>query len=201
MKESESSPAPDSLRGFWSLFATQFQGAFSDNVLKNLVIFMLVAMDMSLAMKHRTGELVGALFSLPFILFSMSGGFLADRFSKRTITIAALIRLALLGFAGGLFIVPICALLQHRPDRSKKGEVLAAANLLSFVGVFLASGAHYLLAEMAHLSPSQIFLFSSILTLGGAAYVVILLPDSSPDLYAQLHTRAIWRSARRNSGS
>jgi len=32
-----------SLRGFWSLFVTQFQGAFSDNVLKNLVVFMLVA--------------------------------------------------------------------------------------------------------------------------------------------------------------
>ena len=31
--------------------------------------------------------LVGALFALPFILFSMSGGYLADRFSKRTVTI------------------------------------------------------------------------------------------------------------------
>ena len=71
---------------------------------------------------------------------------------------AALIRLALLGFAGGFFIVPVSALLQHRPDKSKKGEVLAAANLLSFVGVFLASGAHYLLVEVAHLSPSQVFL-------------------------------------------
>jgi acyl-[acyl-carrier-protein]-phospholipid O-acyltransferase / long-chain-fatty-acid--[acyl-carrier-protein] ligase len=29
----------------------------------------------------------GALFSVPFILFSMTGGFLADRFSKRTVTI------------------------------------------------------------------------------------------------------------------
>ena len=76
-----------------------------------------------------------------------------------------MIRLALLGFAGGFFIVPVSALLQHRPDKSKKGEVLAAANLLSFVGVFLASGAHYLLAETAHLSPTQIFLFSSALTL------------------------------------
>src|SRR5258708_4798052 len=45
----------------------------------------------------------------------------------------ALGRLALLGFAGGFFIVPISALLQHRPDKAKKGEVLAAANLLSFV--------------------------------------------------------------------
>jgi len=31
--------------------------------------------------------LVGALFSLPFILFSMAGGYLADRYSKRTISI------------------------------------------------------------------------------------------------------------------
>ena len=81
------SAEPTSLRGFWSLFVTQFQGAFSDNVLKNLVIFMMIGLGLSLAEKHRIGELVGALFSLPFILFSMTGGFLADRFSKRTITI------------------------------------------------------------------------------------------------------------------
>ena len=31
-----------SLTGFWSLIVTQFQGAFSDNVLKNLVIFMIL---------------------------------------------------------------------------------------------------------------------------------------------------------------
>ncbi len=49
---------------------------------------------------------------------------------------AALVRLSLLGFTGGFFIVPIAALLQHRPDKEKKGEVLAAANLLSFVGIF-----------------------------------------------------------------
>ena len=31
--------------------------------------------------------MTGALFALPFILFSMAGGFLADHFSKRTVTI------------------------------------------------------------------------------------------------------------------
>ena len=53
-----------------------------------------------------------ALFSLPFILFSMAGGFLADRFSKRTITIGVKIfevfvmLLALAGFCGGSGIAP-----------------------------------------------------------------------------------------------
>jgi len=83
----DSRQSESSLRGFWSLFVTQFQGAFSDNVLKNLVVFMLVALDVSLAEKHKIGELVTALFALPFILFSMAGGFLADRRSKRTMTI------------------------------------------------------------------------------------------------------------------
>jgi acyl-[acyl-carrier-protein]-phospholipid O-acyltransferase / long-chain-fatty-acid--[acyl-carrier-protein] ligase len=425
MKESESSPAAASLRGFWSLFVTQFQGAFSDNVLKTLVIFMLVAMNLTLAERHRISELVGALFSLPFILFSMAGGFLADRLSKRTVSIGVkvfeilvmsfaltgfirgsmpvlltcvflmgvhsaffgpskygllpellpekklswgngllelgtftaiilgtvtaglmaehfrghhsrsgmilimlailgfatslgitripaadpqrkfrinflgnlfaeirswrgdrplilavlgntyfnflgallllnvfffgadvlkvgeaqiswlnaalavgiglgsvsagylsgnkieyglvplgaagislsclslsvpglslwttLARLSLLGFAGGFFIVPINALLQHRPDRSKKGEVLAAANLLSFVGVFLASGMHHLLAEILQFSPGQIFLFSSVLTLAGAVYVILLLPDSLLRFVLWALTRTIYR--------
>jgi hypothetical protein len=103
MRQPASRPVEGTLRGFWSLFVTQFQGAFSDNVLKNLVIFMLVAMNLTLAKKHRIGELVGALFSLPFILFSMSGGFLADRFSKRTVSIGVKvleISIMLLALAG-----------------------------------------------------------------------------------------------------
>jgi len=410
-RSSDGKPAATiTLRGFWSLIVTQFQGALSDNVLKWLVVFMILGMNVSSAELHRVGELVTALFSLPFILFSMAGGFFADRFSKRTISVsvkvfemgvmllalagfwlnqipmllgcvflmgvhssffgpskygllpellperklswgnglielgtfmaiilgtvaaaqmskhfrghqtwsgiilialavvgfltslgitrvpaadpgrkfrvnflndlfaqlrlvrrdraltlaflgntyffflgqllqlnvffygaqilhldeigigqlsialalgiglgslaagylsggkieyglvplgafgmslvsaglsvpglsvnAALVRLSLLGFTGGFFIVPIAALLQHRPDPAKKGELLAAANLLSFVGIFVASGAYYLLADVAGLSPCRIFFFGGVLTLAGAIYVLFLLPDA-----------------------
>jgi len=73
--------------GFWCLVVTQFQGAFNDNALKFLVIYLVV--DMSLPARERDWLVlvVGALFALPFILFSMTGGFLADRFSKRSVTI------------------------------------------------------------------------------------------------------------------
>src|SRR5260370_15287516 len=67
-----------SLRGFWSLFVTQFQGAFSDNVLKNLVIFMILGLNVSLAKKHDPGELVTAVCSLPFVFFSIARGSLPD---------------------------------------------------------------------------------------------------------------------------
>ena len=51
-----------------------------------------------------------------------------------------LLLLAALGFFGGFFIVPISALLQHRPEEQHRGGVLAAANLLSFVGILRGFG-------------------------------------------------------------
>ena len=56
---------------------------------------------------------------------------------------SVLVLLALLGFFGGFFIVPISALLQHRPEEQHRGGVLAAANLLSFIGILAASGVFY----------------------------------------------------------
>src|SRR5271169_3396823 len=73
--------------GFWSLIVTQFQGAFSDNALRWLVAFMLL--DMGLPHERRDfyfDFVVPLLFATPFLLFSMTGGFLADRFSKRSVT-------------------------------------------------------------------------------------------------------------------
>src|ERR1700688_796630 len=73
--------------GFWSLVVTQFQGAFNDNALKFLVIYLVVGMSLPVRERDWLVLVVGALFALPFILFSMTGGFLAERFSKRSVTI------------------------------------------------------------------------------------------------------------------
>jgi acyl-[acyl-carrier-protein]-phospholipid O-acyltransferase / long-chain-fatty-acid--[acyl-carrier-protein] ligase len=98
--------APRSWRlGFWSLIATQFQGAFNDNGLKFLILFLIVGTNLTPEQQETDVLLVGALFALPFILFSMSGGYLADRFSKRTVTIGtklfeiAVMLFAIVGFA------------------------------------------------------------------------------------------------------
>jgi len=82
----QTQPPGHSTKGFWALILTQFQGAFSDNVVKNLVIFIaLFGTSLTAVEKNHFGESIGALFALPFILFSMAGGFLADRFSKRSV--------------------------------------------------------------------------------------------------------------------
>jgi len=407
----DSGTVPKSNRGFWALFITQFQGAFSDNTLKWLAIFLITGLGLAPEHRDKMISVVGALFAIPFILFSMAGGFLADRYSKRTVTIgvkifemfvmllatvglamnylyltigcvflmavhsaffgpskygslpellpekklswgngvlelgtfvaiiggtvvggllckaftghqawsgvvllalaglgfltslgitkipaadpikkfnpnflgelwiqikiirkdhvlwlatlgntyffafAALVQLlivsytldalgindqqkssylqaataigiglgsfaagflsggkieygliplgavgltvcsallartglsythaavdlSLLGFFGGFFIVPIAALLQHRPARDNKGGVLAANNLLSFVGILLSSGVYYVLSVKLRLAPSHIFLILSLGTLAATIYLLILLPDA-----------------------
>src|SRR5262249_12858868 len=104
-----------------------------------------------------------------------------------------LVLLAVLGFAGGFFIVPINALIQHRPDESKKGGVIAAANLLSFVGVAVASGAYYASTHYLHLGPAAIFLWTSVATLAASGYLVYLLPDSLLRLVLWLTTHTLYR--------
>ncbi len=104
-----------------------------------------------------------------------------------------LVLLAALGFAGGFFVVPVNALLQHRPEESKKGEVLALANWLSFIGVAAAAGLNYLLSHTLGLNPRSVFLWGSLLTLGATAYVVWLLPDSLFRLLLWIATHTLYR--------
>jgi len=92
-------------RGFWCLMGTQFQNAFSDNALKQLIILVLLAG----AAKAKVGDAgndqlvaeVTAVFSAPFILFAMLGGWLADRHSKqRMMVYVKTAEMGIMAFAG-----------------------------------------------------------------------------------------------------
>jgi acyl-[acyl-carrier-protein]-phospholipid O-acyltransferase / long-chain-fatty-acid--[acyl-carrier-protein] ligase len=87
-------------RGFWSLIVTQFQNAFNDNALKFLVIYIIVALNFPEEKRENLILVVGAMFALPFIFFSMVGGNLADRYSKRRVVIGTkFFELAVMGVA------------------------------------------------------------------------------------------------------
>jgi acyl-[acyl-carrier-protein]-phospholipid O-acyltransferase/long-chain-fatty-acid--[acyl-carrier-protein] ligase len=103
------------------------------------------------------------------------------------------INLSLLGFFSGFFIVPIAALLQHRPSKENRGGVLAAANLLSFVGIFAASAIYYLLKVVLHLDPATVFLLTAGATLVATLYVLWLLPDALLRFGLWLLTRTVYR--------
>jgi acyl-[acyl-carrier-protein]-phospholipid O-acyltransferase/long-chain-fatty-acid--[acyl-carrier-protein] ligase len=100
---------------------------------------------------------------------------------------------AALGFFGGFFIVPISAILQHRPAKENKGVILAAANLLSSAGLFAAAGVYWLLAVGLHLGPRGVFAIGALMTLAATVYVVWLLPDSLLRFVFWVLTHTVYR--------
>jgi acyl-[acyl-carrier-protein]-phospholipid O-acyltransferase/long-chain-fatty-acid--[acyl-carrier-protein] ligase len=81
--------------GLQSFLWTQFLGAFNDNVCKLVVTFLTIAHFRAAAPAGTTtsaaatgGALVGAIFILPFLLFSGYAGHFADAMSKRRVLIA-----------------------------------------------------------------------------------------------------------------
>jgi MFS family permease len=80
---------PESLwrdKSFWGMTATQFLGAFNDNLFKQVVLLLCIdfAQQKGTLDYQPHAQLI---FALPFILFSGFAGFLSDRISKRRIVI------------------------------------------------------------------------------------------------------------------
>ena len=99
----------------------------------------------------------------------------------------------MLGFFAGFFAVPTNALIQHRPAPDHKGGIIAAANLLSFVGIALQPVAQYLMIRLGHPNPQIVFLIAGGLTIGATVYAVYLLPDSLLRLLLWLLTHSVYR--------
>jgi len=71
---------------FTYLNVTQFTGALNDNVFKLLIVYLFIHIE-GIDQKYNILATTGALFVLPFLLFSTSSGIMADRFSKRNIIV------------------------------------------------------------------------------------------------------------------
>ncbi|MEE8303292.1 MAG: MFS transporter, partial [Candidatus Tectomicrobia bacterium] len=101
--------------------------------------------------------------------------------------------LSLLGFSGGLFIVPLHAFVQHRSGADEKGRVLATSNFLSTGGILLASAAFWVCRNLLQLPPDQIILIFGCVTLLGTAYVLRLLPDFLVRFIVWMLTHTVYR--------
>ncbi len=231
--------APAWRRGFWCLIATQCQNAFSDNALKNLVILLVLSQPMSQSDRDNAVALAGALFALPFITFSMFGGWLADRFSKQRVMsgvkLAETFIMLFAALALGLHSLPLqlgavflmgCHSAFFGP--SKYGilpEILpldklswgnGIVELLTFVGIILGTLSGGILAGRFTDQPWISGLLLAALALAGWATSAFIpkVPPANPqrtlqlnpakDLLAQLRKMApdplLWRANLGNTG-
>jgi acyl-[acyl-carrier-protein]-phospholipid O-acyltransferase/long-chain-fatty-acid--[acyl-carrier-protein] ligase len=98
--------------------------------------------------------------------------------SRPGLTFAAVaVLLALLGTAGGFFVVPVNALIQRLPAPEEKGRTIAVANLLSFVGVAIQPLAQYGMLRLGHPDPSRVFLVAAAMTLLAGIVLVRMMPQ------------------------
>src|SRR5213592_2481414 len=69
-------------RSFWGMTATQFLGAFNDNLFKQLMLLLAIPVGAAAAQAEDQQWYAMMVFSLPFVLFSGLAGYLSDRYSK-----------------------------------------------------------------------------------------------------------------------
>lgn len=146
-------------RRFGPFFATQFLGAFNDNVFKNALIILVTFQGLRSAGMDSDFlvNLCAGLFILPFFLFSATAGQIADKFEKsQLIRIIKVLEVGLMGLAvvgfwlnSPLFLIVVLFLMGVQstffgpikygilPQQLQENELIAG-NALVEMGTFLA---------------------------------------------------------------
>jgi len=78
--------AKTNFRSLYFLNFTQFLGALNDNIFKLLIAYLLISVKGE-SQASSILSIAGVVFVVPFLLFSNAAGVLADKISKRNITI------------------------------------------------------------------------------------------------------------------
>ena len=79
--------------------------------------------------------------------------------------------LAVVGFFGGFYLVPLATTVQQRPGIKEKGAVIALSSTISFVGVALSSLIYYVCKTQLGFSLLQIFMVCGAMTFAAGIYL------------------------------
>jgi len=107
--------------------------------------------------------------------------------------IAAAAMLTFVGFFGGLFAVPLNALLQQRGSPETKGRLMATNNFVNMIAVAMASGALWLCQSKLGMAPEHTIVVFAILTLVSSVAVLALVPEFFVRFCLWLLTHTIYR--------
>lgn len=141
-------------RRFAPFFLTQFLGAFNDNVFRNGLVILITFQGVLIAGMDAQllANVAGALFILPFFLFSATAGQLADKYEKsfliRCIKILEIVLMTLAAFAfvSGSFVILLVVLFlmgwqstlfgpvkyAYLPQQLSAGELVGGNALVQF---------------------------------------------------------------------
>jgi 1-acyl-sn-glycerol-3-phosphate acyltransferase len=213
---------------FGPFFATQFLGAFNDNLFKNALIVLLTfhAVQWTTLKPELLANLAAGVFILPFFLFSATAGQLADKYDKAMLArLVKVLEMAIMGVAaagffmtslpvlmGALFLlgchstlfgpVKYAIMPQHlREDELVGGNALIEAG--TFVAILIGTLAGGLLAGSVE-HPAWIAVGGFVVALAGylSSRGIPAAPPPVPELKVNLNPLSeTWRNiafARQN---
>lgn len=89
--------------------------------------------------------------------------FMIDGFSQHLMAVYPIV--FLMGFFGGIYIIPLDSFIQYSSPALIRGQVVATANFLSFLGVLLASAFLYVASDLFGIAADTAFSIIGVLTL------------------------------------
>ena len=192
-------------RRFAPFFWTQFSGAANDNLFKfAFTVMVTYQLSVSWLPPAMAGLVIGALFILPFLLFSATSGQLTDKFDKtRMIRLVKNLEIAIMLVAAGGFIagnVPIlllCTFLMgvhstlfgpvkfaYMPQVLSERELTGGNGMVemgTFVAILLGNVAGGLLVAIPGIGHTTVALACVLLALMGRAVAQFIPPVPATD--------------------
>lgn len=215
-------------RRFAPFFWTQFLGAGNDNLFK-FAFTVLVTYQLQVAWlpPALAGLAIGALFILPFLLFSATSGQLADKYDKtRVIRFVKSLEIAIMAIAGvGFWFsnVPLllaCVFLMglhstlfgpvkfaYMPQHLSERELTGGNGMVemgTFVAILLGQVAGGLLIAMPQVGPHYVAFACIALALAGRASAQFVPPSPSTDPNLRINWNPFsetWRNLRLAHGN
>lgn len=215
-------------RRFGPFFWTQFAGAANDNLFKfAFTVMVTYQLQVGWLPPALAGLAIGALFILPFLLFSATSGQLADKFDKRALILfvkwleVGIMVLAAVGFfAANVPLLLACTFLmglhstlfgpvkfaylpQHLDERELTGGN-GMVEMGTFVAILLGNVAGGLLVGVPQVGPLWVGISCVVLALAGrlVAHWIPVSPATDPGLRINWNPfTETWRNLKLAHGS
>src|SRR5205814_9920774 len=113
-------------------------------------------------------------------------------FLSRAVGIRTFLDLLAIAVCGGIFVVPLYAIIQRRSDEAARARTIAAGNIVNALFMTGAAGVTALLLAAGFDTP-DLYLALSILNIGVALWICRLLPQDTLRILARILLRLIYR--------
>ncbi|MGF1723428.1 MFS transporter [Photobacterium nomapromontoriensis] len=136
---------------------------------------------------HRIEPGIVPLGSLGITVFGAGLMFMSPNTAPETMGIAAFITdptllgvfisLLMLGVSGGIFIVPLYAMMQHRAKENERAQIIAANNIWNSIFMVASAISAILILSILAFSIPAFFLILAVLNLMVMIYIYVQVPD------------------------